>query len=260
MLGLLLRVFGVYWIYERWLRHVVSRHPLPKHIAIIIDGNRRWAWRRGWPAWMGHRAGADRLEEILEDTVKLGVETVTLYALSTENLSRSPEEVGELFRLIKERAERMITSNLIHSHRINVRVIGRRHLIPRDVRQVLERLEKATAHYHDHFLNIAIAYGGRAEILDAVRIIAARVKNGLLDVNQIYEKTIEECLYTQGLPHPEPELIIRTSGEVRISNFLLWQSAYSELVFQDVNFPDFRFIDMLRAIRTFQQRHRRFGL
>jgi tritrans,polycis-undecaprenyl-diphosphate synthase [geranylgeranyl-diphosphate specific] len=133
-------------------------------------------------------------------------------------------------------------------------------MLPTDVRDTLERLEKQTSGYNRHFLNIAVAYGGRSEILDAIKTIALKVKNGLLAVERIDEKTVEECLYTHGLPHPEPELIIRTSGEVRISNFLLWQSAYSELVFIDVNFPDFRFIDLLRAVRTYQQRSRRFGL
>ncbi|MEM4417738.1 MAG: polyprenyl diphosphate synthase [Nitrososphaerota archaeon] len=260
MLSRLLKLFGVYWIYERWLRHIVLSRPLPKHIAIIVDGNRRWATRRGWPPWVGHRYGADRLEEILEDTLKMGVETITLFALSTENMRRKPEEVGALLSLIKERAEKLERSNLIHSYKVRVRVLGRKEMLPPDVRAALERLERKTSGYSRHFLNLAVAYGGRGEIVDAVRSIALKVKNGLLSVEQIDEKTVEESLYTRGLPHPEPELIIRTSGEVRISNFLLWQSAYSELVFIDVNFPDFRFIDLLRAIRTFQQRSRRFGL
>ncbi|MEM4374620.1 MAG: polyprenyl diphosphate synthase, partial [Nitrososphaerota archaeon] len=192
MLALVLRILGVYWLYEKWLRHVVLSRPLPKHVAIIVDGNRRWALKRGWPVWLGHRAGADRLEEILEYIVKLGVETVTLFALSTENLRRDPVEVGELFKLIRERAQRMITSPLIHSERVSVRILGRRDLIPSEVRKELEKLETVTSGYRDHFLNIAVAYGGRAEIVDAVRIIAARVKNGLLDINRIDEKTIEE--------------------------------------------------------------------
>ena len=259
MLESLLKLLGAYWLYEKWLYRNVSRGHMPRHIALILDGNRRWAIQRGWKPWMGHRYGADRVEEILNDIYELGIQTVTLYALSTENLRRSPEELQQLFELIKERAERLLKNPLIHKREVRVKVLGRLHLLPLDVREVLEQLAKATEKYSKHYLNIAVAYGGRSEIVDAVRMIAEKVKQGVITVNSINERTIEEHLYTHGLPQPDPELIIRTSGEERISNFFLWQSAYSELVFQDVYWPEFRRIDLLRAIRTFQRRERRHG-
>ncbi len=260
MLRTLLRVLGAYWLYEKWLYGQVKKKPLPRHVALILDGNRRWARRRGWPPWVGHRVGADKVEEVLNYIYELGIETVTLYVLSTENLKRPTEEVKELLNIIKERADELRRNPRIHRNQVKVRVIGRIHLLPRDVRRSLKMLEEATANYSKHFLNIAVAYGGRAEIVDAVRMIAEKTKQGLLSVHSIDEKTIEQHLYTHGLPQPDPELIIRTSGEERISNFFLWQSAYSEFVFQDVYWPDFRKIDLLRAIRTFQQRERRIGI
>ena len=260
MLERLLKLFGAYWLYEKWLYRNVSRGKMPRHIALILDGNRRWAVRRGWEPWIGHRYGADRVEEILDDIYELGIQTVTLYVLSTENLRRKPEELQQLFELIKERAEKLLKNPLIHKREVRVKVLGRLYLLPRDVREALERLERATGEYSRHYLNIAVAYGGRAEIVDAVRMIAEKVKQGIIPINDINEKTIEEHLYTHDLPQPDPELIIRTSGEERISNFFLWQSAYSELVFQDVYWPEFRRIDLLRAIRTFQRRERRHGL
>ncbi len=260
MLRSLLRYLAVYWLYERWLRHTISKKPLPKHIALIIDGNRRWARRRGWPPSLGHSYGADKVEEVLGHMLRLGIKTVTLYILSTENLRRSVDEVEEIYRLIKERAEKLLMNPDIHRHRVKVKVIGRKELLPEDVVSALNKVEEATKNYDRHFLNLAIAYGGRLEIIDAVIKIASEVKSGRLDIDEINEQLFERYLYTNGIPNPEPDLIIRTSGEVRISNFLLWQSAYSEFVFQDIYFPDFRVIDLLRAIRTYQQRERRFGL
>jgi tritrans,polycis-undecaprenyl-diphosphate synthase [geranylgeranyl-diphosphate specific] len=260
MLRGLLKYTGVYWVYERWLRHTISRKPLPTHVALILDGNRRWARRRGWPPWAGHRAGADRVEEILRGMLGLGIKTVTLYVLSTENLKRSSEEVSQILALVKERAERLLTNPDIHKFRVRVKVIGKKQLLPRDVAEALEKLETATMNYDGRFLNLAIAYGGRGEILDAVREIASKVASGELAAEEINEDVFERHLYTGELPNPEPDLVIRTSGEARLSNFLLWQSAYSELVFQDVHFPDFRIIDFMRAVRTYQQRVRRFGL
>ncbi|MDW7978811.1 MAG: polyprenyl diphosphate synthase [Candidatus Caldarchaeum sp.] len=170
------------------------------------------------------------------------------------------EEVAELLRLIRERAERLRNSPDIHKNKVRVKVIGRKEFLPEDVASALTKLEEATKNYDKHFLNLAVAYGGRLEILDAVRTIASEVKSGFLDLDQINEQTFEKHLYTGDVPNAEPDLVIRTSGEARISNFLLWQSAYSELVFQDVYFPDFRMIDLLRAVRTYQHRERRFGL
>jgi len=260
LLGTVLRLLGVYLLYERWLSHTVKKGPMPEHVAVILDGNRRWARSKGWPIRLGHQAGADKVEEFLKQAFELGIETITLYALSTENLKRSPEEVAELFQLIKERAEKLATGQEIHRNMVRVNVIGRKQALPPDVRGALARLEASTNTYSKHYLNIAIAYGGRAEIVDAVRAISEKVKLGLLSSDSIDEETVDRHLYTSVIPHPNPELIIRTSGRERISNFLLWQSAYSEFVFQDVYWPSFRRIDLLRAIRTFQQRERTLGV
>ncbi|MCS7133814.1 MAG: polyprenyl diphosphate synthase [Candidatus Caldarchaeum sp.] len=260
MLRTIFRIAGIYWIYEKWLSHTVLSKPLPTHVALILDGNRRWARNRGWPPWTGHAAGADKVEEVLEWLLDLGIKTVTLYVLSTENLRRPEEEVNEIFRLIKEKADSLRRDPKIYKSRVKVKVIGRKELLPRDVAEALEKLEEATSLHDKHFLNLAVAYGGRREILDAVKQVAAEVKQGNISVEEIDEKTFAKYLYTNGVPNPEPDLIIRTSGESRISNFLLWQSAYSEFVFQDVNLPDFRYIDLLRAFRVYQNRERRFGL
>jgi len=260
MLRRLLEYSGVYRVYEMWLRHTISKKPMPTHVALILDGNRRWARSRGWPPWRGHQAGADRVEELLQGMLKLGIKTVTLYVLSTENLKRSSEEVNQILGLVKERAERLMKNPDIHKYRVRVRVIGKKQLLPEDVVRTLEKLEAATANYSGHFLNLAIAYGGRGEILDAVKEIVSKAVSGKLRPEEIDEGLFEKHLYTGELPNPEPDLVIRTSGEARLSNFLLWQSAYSEFVFQDVYFPDFRMIDLMRAVRTYQQRVRRFGL
>jgi len=260
MLQRLLKLFGVYWLYEKWLLNSIKNGPIPKHVALILDGNRRWARSKGMAHTFGHRVGADVAEKVLEWCLDLKIQTVTLYVLSTENLKRSQEELSEILRLIKERAEKLVNDPRIHRNRVRVTVIGRRQLIPDDVRRALERLEETTKEYDNYFLNIAVAYGGRAEIVDAAKRIALKVKEGHLSVEDIDEKVIEANLYTFGIPNSDPDLIIRTSGEERISNFLLWQSAYSELVFLDIFWPEFRKIDLLRTIRTYQRRNRRFGV
>ncbi|MEM2910712.1 MAG: polyprenyl diphosphate synthase [Halobacteria archaeon] len=237
----------------------VKNGPIPKHVALILDGNRRWAKSKGLKHTFGHKVGADVAERVLEWCIDLKIQTVTLYVLSTENLKRGQEELSEILKLIKERAEKLVNDPRIHRNCVKVTIIGRRQLIPDDVREALERLEEATKEYSNYFLNIAVAYGGRAEIVDATKRIALMVKDGSLFVDEIDEKTIESNLYTYGIPNSDPDLIIRTSGEERISNFLLWQSAYSELVFLDIFWPEFRKIDLLRTIRTYQRRNRRFG-
>jgi len=260
MIQRLLKLFGAYWLYELWLTNSIKNGPIPKHVALILDGNRRWARSKGFDYSYGHKIGADVAERVLEWCIELKIQTVTLYVLSTENLRRSQEELSEIFKLIKERAERLVNDPRIHNNRVKVTIIGRRHLIPDDVRRALETLEEVTKEYNNHFLNIAVAYGGRAEIVDAAKKVALMVKEGKLSIDEIDEKIIESNLYTSGIPNSDPDLIIRTSGEERISNFLLWQSAYSELVFLDVFWPEFRKIDFLRSIRTYQQRNRRFGV
>ncbi|MEM2955255.1 MAG: polyprenyl diphosphate synthase, partial [Nitrososphaerales archaeon] len=176
-----------------------------------------------------------------------------------ENLQRSPEEVKEILILIEEKLKELIQDERIHKYHIRVKALGKIELLPDSIRELLAKIEKATEDYDEHFLNIAVAYGGRLEIVDVVKSIAEKVKNREISLSEITSKTVEEHLYTSHLPYPEPDLIIRTSGEERLSGFLLWQSAYSELVFLDVFWPEFRKIDLMRAVRTYQRRIRRFG-
>jgi tritrans,polycis-undecaprenyl-diphosphate synthase [geranylgeranyl-diphosphate specific] len=255
----LLSVFGVYKFYEKWLWYQVKNGQKPEHVAIILDGNRRWASERDLNPWLGHRKGAETVEQLLEWCDRLGVKYVTLYTFSTENFRRSPQEISEIMRIAEEKLRKILTDERIHRSQVHVKVIGRVSLLPESLQQLIASVEKATAQYNRQFLNFAFAYGGRAEIVDAAKKIAEKVRNGELSLDEIDESMFERYLYTAHMPKQEPDLIIRTSGEERLSGFLLWQSAYSELEFLDVYWPDFRFIDLLRAIRTFQNRKRRFG-
>ncbi|MEM1556989.1 MAG: polyprenyl diphosphate synthase [Thermoproteota archaeon] len=248
------------WLYEKSLLKQVSQMPMPNHIGIIMDGNRRWAELKGLDKSLGHVFGAKKVDEVLKWCHELGIKILTLYVLSTENLKRPREEIQLLLGLFRDKLAEIMDKRILHENQTRFKVIGRRDLIPPDIMKYVEKIEKETEKYSLHFLNIAFAYGGRAEIVDAVRSIARDVSKKLLDPEEINEETISNRLYTAYLPKPDPDLIIRTSGEERLSNFLLWQSAYSELVFIDVYWPEFRKIDLLRAIRTYQKRKRRFGL
>ncbi len=259
MLESALSALGVYRIYENRLKSQIEQDEVPSHIGIILDGNRRWASSQGVSEGLGHEEGANRAEELLDWCHELKIKTVTLYVLSTENLDRSPEELSDLFTLIEARLAKLLNDERIVRYQVKVRAIGELGLLPTSVRNLLTAIEEKTANYDTHYLNIAVAYGGRAEITDMVRSVAEDVKNGTLSPNQITEQTLSKRLYTSYLPNQEPDLIIRTSGEERMSGFLLWQGAYSELVFVDVFWPAFRFIDLLRAIRTYQKRRRRYG-
>ncbi|TLX66344.1 MAG: di-trans,poly-cis-decaprenylcistransferase [Thaumarchaeota archaeon] len=232
---------------------------IPNHIAIILDGNRRWAKRNLVLRMDGHFHGADAVEKLLDWCEELNIKIITLYVLSAENLARDDAELHYLYDLIKARLEKLYNDPRIHKNRMRVKAIGRVELLPESLKEVLNRLDEATKNYDNHFLNVAIAYGGQNELIDAVKKIAAKIKEGSIDVNTIDKDVIESCLYTSHLPQPSPDMILRTSGEKRLSGFLLWQSAYSELVFMDVYWPEFRKIDLMRAIRTFQRRARRLG-
>ena len=209
--------------------------------------------------WFGHEKGAEKVDQLLDWCLKLDVKSITLYAFSTENFSRQKNEVEEIMRIAGEEFQRILTDERIHKNRVRVKVIGRVGLLPENLRKLIMDVERATEGYDEHFLNIAFAYGGRAEIVDAARKIAEKVQDGKLVPEKVDEQTFEKFLYTSHMPKQDPDLIIRTSGEERLSGFLLWQSAYSELCFLDVYWPAFRRIDLLRAIRTYQQRKRRFG-
>jgi tritrans,polycis-undecaprenyl-diphosphate synthase [geranylgeranyl-diphosphate specific] len=232
---------------------------MPNHIAIILDGNRRWAKRNLIMKLEGHFRGADAVEKLLDWCEELNIKIITLYVLSSENLSRQDEELDYLYDLINERLLKLYNDPRIHKNRMKVKAIGSVELLPDFLRDILNKLEDATKDYDSHYLNIAIAYGGQNELVDAIKKIGSRIKDGSLDVNQIDKDVIESSLYTSHLPQSSPDMILRTSGEKRLSGFLLWQSAYSELVFMDIYWPEFRKIDLMRAIRTFQKRGRRLG-
>jgi tritrans,polycis-undecaprenyl-diphosphate synthase [geranylgeranyl-diphosphate specific] len=259
MLPTLLKTIGVYTFYEKWLEGVVTSEQLPKHVGIILDGNRRWGFERYGDQLNGHFYGAKTGEEFLQWCLDLGIRTVTLYVFSTENFRRPREEVDTVLSLIEEEARKLITDSRIHENKVHVKAIGRLELLPESLRAALVNLENATANYDEHYLNIAVAYGGRAEIVDAAKRIIDEVQKGVLDKRSVDEDIFTKYLYTSHLPNPYPELIIRTSGEERLSGFLIWQAAYSEFVFLDVYWPEFRRIDLLRAVRTYQRRRRRFG-
>jgi len=255
----LLSIIGAYKAYEKWLWHQVKNGEKLEHIAIILDGNRRWASENDLNPWLGHEKGAETVEQLLNWCDKLSVKFVTLYTFSTENFRRSPQEIEEIMRIAEKKFRELLTNERIHRNKVHVKVIGRVNLLPESLQQLIADVEKTTANYDKQFLNFAFAYGGRAEIVDATKTIAEKVKNGELDLDDVDESTFEQYLYTSHMPKQDPDLIIRTSGEERLSGFLLWQSAYSELCFLDVYWPDFRLIDLLRAIRTFQKRKRRYG-
>jgi tritrans,polycis-undecaprenyl-diphosphate synthase [geranylgeranyl-diphosphate specific] len=232
---------------------------MPNHIAIILDGNRRWAKRNLIMKLEGHFRGADAVEKLLDWCEELNIKIITLYVLSAENLTRQDDELDYLYDLINERLQKLYNDPRIHKNRMKVKAIGSVELLPDFLREILNKLEEATKDYDNHYLNIAIAYGGQNELVDAIKKIGTKIKDGSLDVNQIDKDVIESSLYTSHLPQSSPDMILRTSGEKRLSGFLLWQSAYSELVFMDIYWPEFRKIDLMRAIRTFQKRGRRLG-
>jgi tritrans,polycis-undecaprenyl-diphosphate synthase [geranylgeranyl-diphosphate specific] len=259
MLTKVLSVIGAYKLYENWLWHQVKGGVKIEHIAIVLDGNRRWASEKELNPWLGHEKGAETVEELLDWCEKLGVKNVTLYAFSTENFKRNSGEIEAIMHIAEEKFRKLLTDERIHRNKVHVKVIGRVNLLPEELQNLIGQVEAATANYDNQFLNFAFAYGGRAEIVDAAKVIAEKVKEGSVQTKDIDEALFEKYLYTSHMDKQEPDLIIRTSGEERLSGFLLWQSAYSELAFLDVYWPDFRFIDLLRVVRTFQKRKRRFG-
>jgi tritrans,polycis-undecaprenyl-diphosphate synthase [geranylgeranyl-diphosphate specific] len=248
-----------YRLYERKLESQIKKEPLPNHIAIILDGNRRWAKYRLWGNKEGHDVGADKAEELLNWIHDLRIKITTLFVLSTENLNRREHEIDNIYSLLEKKLEKLYRDSRIHERRMKIKGIGSTEILPDSLKHIISKLEVSTEHYNTMFLNIAVAYGGQQELVDAIKKISNMVKIGTIGVNDIDERLIESCLYTSHLPQSEPDLILRTSGEKRLSGFLIWQSAYSELVFMDVFWPEFRKIDLMRAIRTYQSRLRRYG-
>lgn len=234
---------------------LIPAENLPVHVAIIMDGNGRWAKARGLPRSKGHEEGAESVRTILRAACEFGIRVVTLYAFSVENWKRPREEVSGLMSLLKSFA--LSYESLLHENKTRLRILGRRSDLPLATDLALRHLEKATEHYTEHTLVIALSYGGRTEITHATQRIAEEVKAGRLDPASITEETISSYLYLPDIP--DPDLIIRTSGELRLSNFLLWQCAYSELYVTPILWPDFRKEAFAEALRAFASRKRRFG-
>jgi tritrans,polycis-undecaprenyl-diphosphate synthase [geranylgeranyl-diphosphate specific] len=247
----------IYSTYTRSLKKKVVHRTIPQHVGFILDGNRRGSVLLGIAKNKGYRKGADKFEEVLVWCMELGIKYVSVWIFSTENFNREEEDVFDIFKLAEENTIRMRDDPRVHKDKINIRFSGEIGLLPESLQNEIKKTQEATENYNNYYLNICLAYGGRAEITQAVKKIAKSVKAGILDVDDITEDFIGSNLYTKGLP--DPDLIIRTSGEIRLSGFLLWQGIYSELYFTDVYWPMFRKIDLLRAIRDYQNRRRNFG-
>lgn len=225
---------------------------IPKHVAIIMDGNRRWARSRGLADLKGHEKGADKLEEIVEAAAKLGVESLTVYALSTENIrQRAKREVAGIFNLLKKGYHQRLTKMMKNG--VRVTVLGELEGLPKVIRNIIDEIKKTYIKNESIKLNIALNYGGKKELVEAIK---ALIKEGV-DVKKVNEKLISQHLYTNGIP--DPELVIRTGGRIRLSNFLLWQTAYSELYFTKKLWPDFSSTDLKKAILWYQKQQRNFG-
>lgn len=252
----------VYALYERRLAAQVARRPPPRHIGFVLDGNRRYARREGLPRTSdAYLLGAQKLDQVIAWCAALGIPAVTLWVCSTDNLARPAEQLAGIFAAVEAKMRGLAQDPHVHDLRIRVQAIGRLEQLPPATRAAIAAAEQATAGYDGMLLSIAVAYGGREEIADAVRGLLAEAASGGASLQELADTitpdSIARHLYLAGAP--EPDLIIRTSGEVRLSGFLLWHSANSEFYFSDVLWPAFRHIDFLRAIRSFQERERRFG-
>ena len=228
---------------------------VPAHVAIIMDGNGRWAQKRNLPHMAGHNAGMQAMKEIVKASSSLGVKHLTVYAFSTENWKRSIEEINGIFKLLILYIEKELKE--LHENNVKVRILGDYEKLPKNAVKSLERSLETTKDNTGLQFNIALNYGGRDEILRAVQKLAEKVKDGSLSAEEITEAMLSENLYTAGIP--DPDMIVRTSGEMRLSNYLLWQCAYSEFIFTDVLWPDFTREEYEKTIEIFQNRKRRFG-
>jgi len=222
-----------------------------------MDGNRRFATSLGFSPEAGHIFGRDKLEEVLEWCFDLNIKILTVYAFSTENFNRNNSEINTIMKLCRNELDKAQKDSRVHKNKVKIRILGHIDSLPDDIKQSANYIMQQTKDYDNYILNIALAYGGREEIIQAIQQIADDVKTGNITLNDITEEKFSSYLYTNGLP--DPDLILRTSGEERISNFLLWQLAYSELYFSDVYWPAFQKRDFMKAIQTYQTRTRRFG-
>lgn len=233
----------------------INKEYIPKHIAIIMDGNRRWAKEKGIDTKLGHKAGAEALEKLANFANSIGIEYMTVYAFSTENWKRTEEEVGALMLLLKSYVEKFL--NTANTNNIKVKVLGDLERLDPKLKEAIEKIVEQSGKNTGLTLNIAFNYGGRAEVTRAVKNISKKVLDGEIEIDEINEDLVSSNLYTQG--EPDPDLLIRSGGEKRISNFLLWQLAYTEFLFIDKYWPDFSEEDLIEAISVFQSRNRKFG-
>lgn len=228
---------------------------IPRHVAIIMDGNGRWAQERGLPRFRGHQKGVERIRDVIRAASETGVGYLTLYAFSKENWVRPKDEVDFLMKLLSQYLDQELSE--LKKNRIRFNVIGRREDLPKEIQEKIERNMRETAAFEKLTLTLALSYSGRVEITEACRKIAGAVKAGRLTPEAIEETTVQEALYTHNLP--DPDLLIRTSGELRVSNFLLWQISYAEIYVTEKFWPDFSTEEFKKAIEAFQKRERRFG-
>ena len=233
----------------------IDEELMPQHIAIIMDGNRRWAREKGLDPKLGHKAGAETLEEIASYANKIGLKYMTVYAFSTENWKRTKEEVGALMILLRSYLDKFLNRESLRN--IRIRVLGDIEGLDGGLRDSINKIVDKSKHNTGLTLNIAFNYGGRAEIVRATKIISEKIKNDEIKLENINEQLVSDTLYTNG--EPDPDLLIRPGGELRISNFLLWQLAYTEFLFIDKYWPDFSEEDLLNAIEIFEKRNRKFG-
>lgn len=233
----------------------INLENLPKHIAIILDGNRRWAKARGLTTKEGHTEGFDNLERIAKYADEIGIKYLTVYAFSTENWKRSQEEVSWLMNIFKTNIDRYLQR--LDNGNIKIRIIGEKSNVPKELVPRIKKIMKKTENNQGMVLNIAFNYGGRAELVNATKQIAQKVKDGTINLEDITEQMISDNLYTAG--QPDPDLLIRTSHELRTSNFLPWQLTYTEFYFPEKNWPEFTNEDLIEAIKVYQGRNRRFG-
>ena len=234
---------------------VLDKDNMPRHIAIIMDGNGRWAKRRKLPRTMGHKAGVETIRKVIKETHILGIKYLTLYAFSTENWKRPKDEVSALMKLLVEYLRSELQE--LNKNGVVIKILGDINMLPKDAQSEVKEAMEITKNNTGVVLNIAFNYGGRDEIIRAVKLVSNDVKSGKLIIEDIDEKTLEKYLYTNGTP--DPDLIIRPSGEQRISNFLLWQCAYSEFWYSNVCWPDFKEEHLHEAIYDYQHRDRRYG-
>ena len=233
----------------------IDKENMPKHIAIIMDGNRRWAKEKGLDGKLGHKAGAETLEELTYFANDIGLKYLTVYAFSTENWKRTEEEVGALMLLLKSYVDKFLKK--ANNNNIRVRILGDIERLDKGLKDSINEIVEKSSKNTGLTLNIAFNYGGRAEMVRAVKQISEKVLDNKLSIDDITEQTISDNLYTCG--EPDPDLLIRTSGELRLSGFLLWQVAYTEFLFLDKYWPDFSKDDLLEAIQTYQNRKRNLG-